>query len=378
MPSFKQALLQQLKALRGRLRYIAQWRTPLPVYEYRGRLRQSEQEVCLIFIGSSQLLSEAFFTHEPQRRQLAQVTAWSASTYLRTLLKQRGARNEVAIDLALLPHLPWQAVPPSDLLLPDYLEARIPFPASYSDWLTQLRDNTRRSVQQAQKLGVTFRRASCEADYAYFHQHLLTPYMQARHGYNCYVEPLAEFCADTRHAVLELLELQGEIVAGFHLKMPAHADATYFNKVGLSPASFADKTRMRLLNSLIYARMAELSLAAGYTGMELGITPAIMAHGILWYKAGWGAEFRANQNHQRYCLSLCSERASSLLAAIPALITLKRGDQLSASGWYLADADQAQIAQQGAELEKFRFAGLSDIQLNCARPVTSAHDTAEP
>lgn len=363
MPTLKTRLISQLKSLRTTLRYLAQWHTPLPVMEYHGRLRDTTQTLRFVSIGSSQLLTEALFFDEPVRQQLGQVSAWKAHSYLRKLLRQASATKHGAIDLVLLPHLPWQAVAANALLLPDYLEARIPFTGNYADWLRQLRDNTRRSVQQAQKLGVQFRRASCEADYAYFHEHLLTPYMQARHGCNCHVESLAEFCADTRHAVLELLELDGEIVAGFHLKMPAHAEASYFNKVGISAANFADKTRLRLLNSLIYARMAELSLAAGFSAMELGITPAILGHGILWYKAGWGAVFRANQNRQNFRLQFCAADPATLQTALPALITLEQAGNLSATAWCAADAEASQCAQRRAELEKFRFAGLGAIHL---------------
>ncbi len=351
------SLLQRLKQFRRYWRYLKSWCQPLPVIEYQGQLLDSELSLRLITVGSSQLITEALFRQPPQRQQLGNVNALLAQRYL-TQLIQSG--QHAAVDLIVQPALPWQATQPGDLLLPDYLEARLPFHGTYQDWLAQLRDNTRRSVQQARKLGVRFQRVSSIDDYAYFHQHLLTPYMQARHGYNCYVESLADFCADTRHAVLEFLLLDEQIVGGFHLKMPAHATASYFNKVGLSEASFKDKTRMRLLNSLIYARMAELSIAAGYAAMELGITPAILGHGILWYKAGWGAEFRANDTLQRYHLRFNSNQAAAIKTQLPALIEVDANARLQAQAWA---KNEAELELRRTALEKYRFAGLQQIHL---------------
>lgn len=348
-------LTQQLKRYRQTLRYLNGWRQAVPVTEYSGTLLDSGIPLRLLTLGSSQLITEALFRQAPEKREIAQLSALQAPGYLHSL-QQSQTRS---YDLILQPHLPWHGLNADDLLLPDYLEARIPFRGSYHDWLASLRDNTRRSVQQAQKLGISFRRASTVEDYAYFHQHLLTPYMQARHGYNCYVETLAEFCADTRHACLELLIWDGQIVAGFHLKLPAHANASYFNKVGLSPASFSDKTRMRLLNSLIYARMAELSINAGFKAMELGITPAILGHGILWYKAGWGAEFRANDSLQTYRLSFVSDQARQIQAQLPPLICIDGHAQLHAQSWSDQESKQSRLKA----LEKYRFAGLGQIQI---------------
>lgn len=334
-----------LLELRKYLRYAQSLlsRSEWSVTRFTGSLRQTDQPLNLLFYGSSNLLADAFLNPGYQQESLGS---------FQPLRLQAAMQRYGSADVVLTPHLPWQTRP--TLLLPDYLEAILPLPASMESFMAQLRGNTRRSVQQALKSEVYFEEGLSLDDYREFHTQMLIPYLRTRHGEYAYLDTLENLYAQAERSHLIFVTQNGQRLGGFLLLKPRISGATYFNKLGLHPAVYADKERMRQLNALLYHKMISLNIELGFSAINLGITPPVFGNGIVWYKASWGAHFTPNADLHRYALHIAESKRSDILKHMQALV------QVEANQLWVTLTHGEGVEE---DIKRHRFSGLTHVVL---------------
>lgn len=334
-----------LLGLRTYLRYYLDLLrgSELVITRFSGSLIHTDQALNVIFYGSSNLLADAFLNPGYQQEVLGSFQPLR----LRAAIQRYGSA-----DVVLYPHLPWQARP--EIVIPDYLEAILPLPAAMEGFMKQLRGNVRRSVQQALKGNVSFEEGHSLDDYREFHEQMLIPYLRTRHGEHAYLDTAENMYAQAGRSHLVFVSENGQRLGGFLLLKPRISGVAYFNKLGLHPAVYADKERMRQLNALLYYKMFSMSMEQGYPAINLGITPPVFGNGILWYKSSWGAQIIPNTSLHRYALSIAGPNRASVLAHMQAVVEM--------------DADKLRVnlaMRDGIEddLKRHRFNGLAHIAL---------------
>ena len=268
---------------------------------FSGTLSGTDTQINLLFLGTGELVTTAFFDNDVKAEFLGLFNPLSTK---KALLKFAKADT----DIIVTPYLPWSRADNSQLIVPVFLEAILQLPVSMDELMATLRSDDRRKIKQALNLNFEYETARSESDYLYFYTHMLTPFVKNRHGDMAFLAPFEELFASAHHSILVFLKHNGQRIAGFHLIWPESNYYAYFNKIGMAEEVFSDTKLMRLVNLAIYHHVYELTIQNNISSLNLSITPPVLNNGILWFKRSWGADFFPNADLHRHKVEFCSSK----------------------------------------------------------------------
>ena len=112
---------------------------------FSGTLSGTHTQINLLFLGTSELVTTAFFDNDVKAEFLGLFNPLSTKN---ALLKFAKADT----DIIVTPYLPWSRADNSQLIVPVFLEAILQLPASMDELMATLRSDDRRKIKQALNL----------------------------------------------------------------------------------------------------------------------------------------------------------------------------------------------------------------------------------
>lgn len=288
---------------------------------FRGGLHGTGEPIQLLFHGAHDLLVEAFFDGSPEREVLGAFHPFSAGHVLKTFCDDN-------IDIVVAPDFLSSLRRKGSLIVPAFLEAKVPLPDTIDKYVASLQYDARRKIKRALQDRYQFETGTSKEDYVFYHEKMHVPFVTQRHGDRAYIIPFDQLYADARKALLVFVKQNGQRIAGFHVFWPRSSLYLYFHNMGMVPEVFMEAQRMRNINTAIYLRMHEIAIEHKCAGMDLGITPPVLGNGIIFFKSRWGASFYPASNPFRHRIQfLCSqERQKRILKHQRPLIHLDQGE----------------------------------------------------
>jgi hypothetical protein len=319
-----------------------------------GRLRGTGEQIQLLFLGTSDPLIEAFFDASPEREVLGAFHPLLVGKAIKKF-----SNNNT--DIVVAPHFPWSMRRKGELIVPEFLQAKVQLPDTMDKYLASLKPKPRREIKLALQDGYQFETGTSKEDYVFFHEKMYVPFVTQRHGDHAYIVPVDQLYADARKSALVFVKQNGKRIAGFQIYLSRINPCLYSSKIGVLPDVFMDNKRKRSVITAIYLRTHEIAMEHKYSGVNLGATPPVLGNGILFFKSRWGASFSpASQFRNRIQLLCSEEKQKRILKHQRGLIHLDQGELVS-TVW--VDEEEIASGEPVDMLQRMWFKGLARIDV---------------